>query len=73
VVGASGLIGGKVVDRLVAAGYRVVRASRSTGVDVLTGDGLAEALSGADVVVDVTDPRIVVTDPRARYFGAHLE
>jgi hypothetical protein len=40
---------------------------------VLTGNGLAEALSGADVVVDVTDPRIVVTDPRARYFGAYLE
>jgi len=55
VVGASGLIGTKVVDKLTAAGHTVVAASRKTGVDVLTGNGLAQAMSGADAVVDVTD------------------
>jgi len=53
VAGASGLIGTKVVDLLTAEGHDVVAASRGSGVDVLTGDGLAEALSGADVLVDV--------------------
>src|SRR6201999_322158 len=53
VVGASGLVGTKVVDLLEAGGHDVVAASRSSGVDVLTGDGLAEALSGADALVDV--------------------
>jgi uncharacterized protein YbjT (DUF2867 family) len=55
VVGASGLIGTKVVDILTANGQHVLPASRSTGVDLLTGDGLSEALHGARVVVDVTD------------------
>ena len=55
VVGATGLIGTKVVDILTANGQQVLPASRSTGVDLLTGDGLAEALRGARVVVDVTD------------------
>ena len=55
VVGASGLIGTKVVDILTANGQQVLAASRRTGVDLLTGDGLTEALQGARVVVDVTD------------------
>ena len=55
VVGATGLIGTKVVDILTANGHQVRPASRRTGVDVLTGDGLADALRGARVVVDVTD------------------
>jgi uncharacterized protein YbjT (DUF2867 family) len=55
VVGASGLIGTKVVDRLRGDGHEVVAASRSSGVDVLTGDGLADALRGADALVDVTN------------------
>jgi uncharacterized protein YbjT (DUF2867 family) len=55
VVGAAGLIGAKVVQILTANGVPVVSASRRTGVDVLTGEGLAAAMSGADVVVDVTD------------------
>ena len=42
VIGASGLIGTKVVDLLTAEGHDVVAASRASGVDVLTGDGLAE-------------------------------
>jgi uncharacterized protein YbjT (DUF2867 family) len=55
VVGASGLIGTKVVELLQADGHEVVAASRSTGLDVLTGDGLADALAGADALIDVTN------------------
>ena len=55
VIGASGLIGSKVVERLTARGHDVVASSRSTGVDVLTGEGLADALVGAQVLVDVTN------------------
>jgi uncharacterized protein YbjT (DUF2867 family) len=55
VIGASGLIGTMVVDILAREGHEVVAASRSTGLDVLTGEGLAEALTGADALVDVTN------------------
>ena len=48
VVGASGLIGTKVVELLRSEGHDVVASSRSTGVDVVTGAGLADALAGAD-------------------------
>lgn len=55
VVGATGLVGAKVVDILRANGQQVLPASRRAGIDVLTGDGLADALRDAEVVVDVTD------------------
>ncbi|MFF7160755.1 SDR family oxidoreductase [Streptomyces sp. NPDC008086] len=55
VVGATGLIGSRTVARLRDHGVEVVTVSRSEGVDVTTGKGLAEALRGAEVVVDVTD------------------
>ena len=55
VIGASGLIGSKLVDALSADGHDVVAASRNSGVDVLTGDGLADALDGADALVDVVN------------------
>jgi uncharacterized protein YbjT (DUF2867 family) len=55
VVGASGLIGTKVVESLKADGNDVAASSRSSGVDVLTGEGLADALAGADALVDVTN------------------
>src|ERR1700755_3496286 len=57
VVGGTGLIGAKLVTRLAEAGHEAVPASPSTGVDVITGDGLGDALTGASVVVDVTNPR----------------
>jgi uncharacterized protein YbjT (DUF2867 family) len=55
VLGASGLIGTKVVEVLKSQGHDVVASSRSSGVDVLTGEGLADALFGANALVDVTN------------------
>src|SRR5262249_47145264 len=55
VIGGSGLIGKKVVTNLRQHGHEVVAASPSSGLNTLTGEGLAEALAGADVVVDVTN------------------
>ncbi|MEU6731416.1 LysR family transcriptional regulator [Nonomuraea wenchangensis] len=56
VIGGTGLIGSRLVGLLTAAGHEAVPRSRSTGVDLLTGRGLPEALEGADVVVDLTKP-----------------
>jgi uncharacterized protein YbjT (DUF2867 family) len=68
VIGASGLIGTKVVGLLTAEGHDVVAASRASGVDVLTGDGLAEALSGADALVDVVNSPSFEDDPVMEFF-----
>lgn len=55
VAGATGLIGSRTVARLRDHGVEVVPVSRAEGVDLGTGDGVEQALRGADVVVDVTD------------------
>lgn len=55
VIGGSGLIGKKLVKNLGQRGYEVVAASPSLGVNTVTGEGLAEALRGAQVVVDVAN------------------
>src|SRR3954463_6267949 len=55
VIGGSGLIGKKVVLNLRQRGYEVVAASPSLGVNTVTGEGLAQALVGAQVVVDVAN------------------
>src|SRR5918996_1169732 len=55
VIGGSGLIGSKVVNILRQRGHEVVAASPSTGVNTLTGEGLADALTGAQVVVDLAN------------------
>src|SRR5262245_63892410 len=55
VVGGNGLIGARLVTMLARGGEEVVAASRRAGIDAVTGEGLAEALSGAAVVVDVTN------------------
>ena len=52
VAGATGRVGTHLVDVLEGAGHDVVGMSRSTGVDVITGDGLAEALDGVDTIID---------------------
>ena len=54
VLGGTGLIGSKVVNLLRAKGRDVVAASPSKGINSITGEGLTEALTGAQVVVDVT-------------------
>jgi uncharacterized protein YbjT (DUF2867 family) len=53
VAGATGRVGRHVVDVLTERGHEVVPMSRATGVDVITGDGLAEALEGVECVIDV--------------------
>ncbi len=55
VIGGTGLIGSKLVNNLRKRGHEVVPASRSSGVNMLTGEGLAESLAGAKVVVDVAN------------------
>lgn len=55
VIGGTGLIGSKVVERLRRQGHEVLAASPASGVDTITGRGLAEALAGAQVVVDVAN------------------
>ncbi len=55
VIGGTGLIGSKVVTKLAERGYEVVAASPNSGVNTLTGEGLAEVLKGASVVVDVSN------------------
>ena len=55
VIGGSGLIGKKLVNNLRQNGHEVVAGSPSSGVNTLTGEGLAEALKGAQVVVDVAN------------------
>ena len=55
VIGGSGLIGKKLVANLTERGHEAVSASPSTGVNTLTGEGLAEAFAGAQVVVDVSN------------------
>jgi uncharacterized protein YbjT (DUF2867 family) len=55
VIGGSGLIGKKLVSKLRALGHEAIAASPSSGINAVTGEGLAEALVGAHVVVDVTN------------------
>jgi uncharacterized protein YbjT (DUF2867 family) len=55
VIGGSGLIGAKLVNNLRQRGHNVVAASPASGINTITGQGLAEALAGADVVVDVAN------------------
>ena len=55
VIGGTGLIGSKVVNELQAGGHQAVAASPNSGVNTLTGAGLAQVLEGASVVVDVSN------------------
>jgi uncharacterized protein YbjT (DUF2867 family) len=63
VIGGTGVLGSKVVQKLRDHGDEAVAASRRTGVNTLTGEGLAEALTGADVVVDVSNSPSFEDDP----------
>ena len=55
VIGGTGLIGSKVVEKLKARGHEAIAAAPNTGVNTLTGEGLAEVLTNASVVVDVSN------------------
>lgn len=55
VIGGTGLIGSKVVSRLREQGHEAVAAAPSTGINILTGEGLDTAMAGADVVVDLAN------------------
>jgi uncharacterized protein YbjT (DUF2867 family) len=55
VIGGSGLIGTKVVANLRQQGHNVISASPSTGINTITGEGLAEAMSNTDVVIDLAN------------------
>ncbi|MEI2298447.1 SDR family oxidoreductase [Ensifer sp. MJa1] len=55
IIGGTGLIGSRTVDRLRKRGHEVIAASPNTGVNTMTGEGLAEALSGCEVVVDLAN------------------
>jgi uncharacterized protein YbjT (DUF2867 family) len=59
-----------VVELLTAAGHEVTGASRSSGVDVITGEGLADAVAGADVLVDVTNSPSFEDEPVLAFFTA---
>src|SRR5881392_2287779 len=68
VAGATGRVGRHVVDVLAAGGHEVVPMSRSGGVDVVTGDGLAEALAGVECVIDVATGASPEQDAATEFF-----
>jgi uncharacterized protein YbjT (DUF2867 family) len=68
VIGGTGRIGSNVVRRLLAAGHDAVPASPDTGVDTITGDGLADVMAGADVVVDVSNAPVWEDDAVRDFF-----
>jgi len=68
VIGGSGLIGSKVVAKLAAHGHEAIPASPNSGVNTITGEGLADALNGADVVVDVSNSPSFAPDDVMEFF-----
>jgi uncharacterized protein YbjT (DUF2867 family) len=68
VIGGRGLIGSKVATKLSAQRHEVVAASRRSGVDSLTGEGLSDVLAGADVLVDVADSPLFDDEPVMHFF-----
>jgi uncharacterized protein YbjT (DUF2867 family) len=68
VIGGTGRIGSKVVQRLRDAGHEVVAASPQTGVDILTGAGLDAAMAGAAVVVDLANSPTFVGEAPVTFF-----
>src|SRR5262245_12444599 len=75
VLGGSGLIGSKLVNLLRQEGQDVVSASHSSGLNTVTGEGVDEALAGAQVVVDVTNSPSFEDQPAMDFFansGHHI-
>ncbi len=72
VIGGTGLIGSQVVEKLNAAGHQAVPLATSTGVDVVTGQGLNEALAGAEAAVNLTNSP-TFDDASVDFFRASME
>src|SRR5215470_596554 len=68
VIGGTGLIGSKLVKKLVEQGHEAVPASPNSGVNTLTGEGLAEVLKGAQVVIDVANSPSFEDKPSMDFF-----
>lgn len=75
VIGGTGLIGSKVVERLRAKGHEAIAASPSSGVNTLTGEGLDAAMAGVDTVLDLANSPVFVGPQVLEFFetaGRHL-
>ncbi|MFI1620101.1 SDR family oxidoreductase [Streptomyces lydicus] len=72
VIGGTGLIGSQVVKDLNAAGHEAVPHSKSTGIDVISGKGLDEAVAGADVLVNLTNSP-TFDEASAAFFQASMD
>ena len=68
VIGGHGRVGSKIVEKLGEHGHDAVAADLDTGINTLTGEGLAEALDGADVVVDVSNSPSFADDEVLEFF-----
>ena len=68
VIGATGLMGTKIVKYLTDIGHQTSSAALELGVNVLTGEGLADALAGADALVDVTNAPTYEADAVMQFF-----
>lgn len=68
VIGGTGRVGSNVVRRLGAQGHEAVAASPDTGVDTITGEGLADVMTGADAVVDVSNAPVWDDDAVREFF-----
>lgn len=68
VIGGTGLIGSKVVQRLGAAGHEAIAASPSSGVNTLTGEGLDDAMVGVDTVIDLANSPVFVGPSVLEFF-----
>ena len=68
VIGGTGLLGSLVCDRLRAHGHEAVPAAPNTGVNTLTGEGLAEVLEGAAIMADVSNSPSFADDPVMEFF-----
>lgn len=69
VIGGTGLVGRQLVERLRKQGHDVVVAARSTGVDIVTGEGLADAIEGARIVIDASNSGYARADDMAHFFA----
>ncbi|MGO1946554.1 MAG: SDR family oxidoreductase [Brachybacterium alimentarium] len=73
VVGATGTLGARVVEKARADGHEVREVARSTGIDIMTGQGLPAALAGADVIIDCVKPPTLEATEATQWFGRAME